>query len=611
MPKKVPFTVVHCSGADEGHSARELELSRFDVKTRLPFKMAQVTVKETIALFHYEFVIVNLVAVNVIADPHDNMYDDPLDPDPEDQSDERPLPALNKSKPAEEDEEDTENSPLSSDGPEPLKDNDARIASSAIAVFGEHLVQCAYSKQWKFRQEAMEQLDKEMTSESPELSNDQDPRSVSRATVFLVKKGIKEKVQSVFLSCLTVLRSLLLTYIPKHKLGKGETQQVLEKVVPALVLKSGEMTPRSREAAIDMIIEIAKYEDALPLGIVPDVVTQPIKRKPPTPWRLLKSKLETIEKLLGVLELDKNKPGSLHSASIMQVTVTALDHSHGEVRDAAVNLIFLMYKKVGEPIKSYLPADEPSTRKSPLYRSIFDGFDKIDGKPTESERRAQAKLDRKQAEKTKQAEIEALQAQLQALRDMAQGGGETNPDPKTTKAAKKTQDEPPVDVDRMCIFCGEKNQSFTEEVLDLHYWKSCPMLKRCDHCSQVVEVSGFNEHLLTECDAKDKFSQCPRCKDVMLTVDLEEHISDNKCTAPKGSKDAQRCPLCRTVIGDGEEAWYSHLMDNCKPNKLRLQQQQASKAPSRASVRSNRGRGGKATPSTRGAARGRKGNLPR
>lgn len=26
MPKKVPFQVVHCSGADEGHSARELEV---------------------------------------------------------------------------------------------------------------------------------------------------------------------------------------------------------------------------------------------------------------------------------------------------------------------------------------------------------------------------------------------------------------------------------------------------------------------------------------------------------------------------------------------------------------------------------------------------------
>lgn len=38
-------------------------------------------------------------------------------------------------------------------------------------------------------------------------------------------------------------------------------------------------------------------------------------------------------------------------------------------------------------MKGFLPADEPATRKNPLYRSIFDGFDKIDGKPTEAERK--------------------------------------------------------------------------------------------------------------------------------------------------------------------------------------------------------------------------------
>lgn len=37
----------------------------------------------------------------------------------------------------------------------------------------------------------------------------------------------------------------------------------------------------------------------------------------------------------------------------------------------------------------------------------------------------------------------------------------------------------------LCIFCGERNESFTEEGLDLHYWKRCPMLTRCEHCKQV------------------------------------------------------------------------------------------------------------------------------
>lgn len=40
----------------------------------------------------------------------------------------------------------------------------------------------------------------------------------------------------------------------------------------------------------------------------------------------------------------------------------------------------------------------------------------------------------------------------------------------------------------LCIFCGEKDKSFTEEGLDLHYWKHCPMLCRCLQCKQVLSV---------------------------------------------------------------------------------------------------------------------------
>jgi len=43
--------------------------------------------------------------------------------------------------------------------------------------------------------------------------------------------------------------------------------------------------------------------------------------------------------------------------------------------------------QVKDTVRDYLPPDEPATRKNPLYRNLFDGFDKIDGKPTEAERR--------------------------------------------------------------------------------------------------------------------------------------------------------------------------------------------------------------------------------
>ena len=48
--------------------------------------------------------------------------------------------------------------------------------------------------------------------------------------------------------------------------------------------------------------------------------------------------------------------------------------------------------QVKDKVRDYLPPDEPATRKNPLYRNLFDGFDKIDGKPTEAERRVCLKM---------------------------------------------------------------------------------------------------------------------------------------------------------------------------------------------------------------------------
>ena len=45
----------------------------------------------------------------------------------------------------------------------------------------------------------MENLEKEMSSETPELTPDKDPKTVVKAAVFLIQKGIKDQVYSVSL----------------------------------------------------------------------------------------------------------------------------------------------------------------------------------------------------------------------------------------------------------------------------------------------------------------------------------------------------------------------------------------------------------------------------
>ena len=49
---------------------------------------------------------------------------------------------------------------------------------------------------------------------------------------------------------------------------------------------------------------------------------------------------------------------------------------------------------------------------------------------------------------------------------------------------------------RTCIFCGKFDEAFEGSGLDLHYWKSCPLLTRCSFCKQVVEIASLTQHLL-------------------------------------------------------------------------------------------------------------------
>ena len=68
--------------------------------------------------------------------------------------------------------------------------------------------------------------------------------------------------------------------------------------------------------------------------------------------------------------------------NLMKFCVNALQHHSGQVRTLTENLIIKLYKQHGSVVKNYLPPDDDKTRKSTLYRQLFEAFDVIDGKPS-------------------------------------------------------------------------------------------------------------------------------------------------------------------------------------------------------------------------------------
>ncbi|XP_042336407.1 centrosomal protein of 104 kDa [Sceloporus undulatus] len=506
--------------------------------------------------------------------------------------DERPLPATRKQQQEEGfayldpemNEEDMGDTPRSGTvgEPEPLTEKALREASTAIEVFGEGLVAGAYSKTWSYREDSLLAIYKKMMEVSPSTPKE-DLKNLLRGAIFLIVRAIKDIVSSVFHASLKLLKMIITQYIPAHKLGKQETAHCVERTFPNLLSRTGDSSARLRIAAANFIQEMALCNEVRPLQIIPAHLVHPLK--PNSPTHLAMSQVELVERLLKDLGTDNT---GFTIDNVMRFATGGLEHRVYEVRETALRVILDMYRQHRAIILDYLPPDDANTRKNVLYKTLFDGFAKIDGKPTESEMRAQKKAASEEAERQKKDEIKVLQGQLAALKEMqteAQAAKEKEADFQKSKNPGDILKAPqPTDVaddhssvtnylDNLCIFCGERDESFTEEGLDLHYWKRCLMLTRCDFCKQVVEIASLTEHLLTECDKRDNFGKCPRCCEALPKDELPRHIKGKACNPAKPEKVANRCPLCHENFTPGEEAWKVHLMgkDGCRMNLRRTQ----------------------------------------
>ncbi|KAH9514057.1 hypothetical protein Btru_030100 [Bulinus truncatus] len=505
---------------------------------------------------------------------------------------------------------------------EPMSEVDLREASTAIDIFGLSLVSKAYSKTWSYREDALTAVHHQMQQMS--TNNKEEAKSMMRAAIFLVKRGIDDKVYAVFRAALHLYRMLLTEFVPKHKLGKPDVTSAVEKCLPNLFHKAGDTAVRNRDDAKSFILGMASFTEVKATQALAHECVKPFKLT--LGPRHAQSRCEIVELLYQTFGLK----GGLTMDNVMKFNVEGLNHNAGEVREVIERLIKLMYKNHGAPIKEYLPPDDEKTRKNTLWRQLFEYFDQLDGKPS----KADTKKLKGEEEQRKQAEIDALQKQLQQLREMNAGKAlrsdrSTDPvdasvlksdptkkpvlqkkKPDAAKAKNKnkptTKDDDDVSmftVDNICIFCGERNESFTEEGLDIHYWKNCPMLKRCTNCKQVVEIATFTDHVLTECEAKSNFSKCPRCTEAIPKPEYDQHVAEKACTPSKSG--LNHCPLCHENISSGEDGWKDHLMGRtgCKQNPRRLLalNKPAGGAAGNKAAPAARGRGGKA-----GAVRGRK-----
>ncbi|EFN60722.1 Uncharacterized protein KIAA0562 [Camponotus floridanus] len=448
-----------------------------------------------------------------------------------------------------------------------LNDREKKQAALPIAVFGMDMVEKFYSKQFTDKEEGLMQLKEELKTFDPEVSK-HSPNKTARAAILLLHRALRDKVFSVYSLAAQLIR-IFFAEFATDRVSSTEIARSVERLLPELLTKSGDTTPRIHNMAVHTILSMADCKCVRELHIIPVHLTRPVNSS--THQRLALSRLEMVEQLILSHGISTEKQSGLTCRTLSELGSSGLHHPAEAVRKVSERILVLVYKVNPRLVRKQLPPDDDITRRNLLYRQLFHEFDLIDlqrKKEAESTHKATTTPTRT---KSTENNVTNLTKSPSRSSPVVSTGSSTS----ITSPSENSIDHKG---DKMCIFCLSKGQVYSEEGLNIHYWRTCPMLTKCEACKQVVEISYLNLHLLNECDMRSNYVKCETCKQAVHENTFENHRQDKKCTKP--IEGYERCPLCLALVNQNK--WREHLMGEhpCINNPRSKIGKSCSKSPS-------------------------------
>lgn len=85
---------------------------------------------------------------------------------------------------------------------------------------------------------------------------------------------------------------------------------------------------------------------------------------------------------------------------------------------------------------------------------------------------------------------------------------------------------------RRCFFCNLESDKLNEKELNVHYWKYCPMLMRCMHCDQVIEIAALHQHLTGDIVRFHRLTFCLKSMHALLSTlaNFKTNATRERCT---------------------------------------------------------------------------------
>jgi len=375
------------------------------------------------------------------------------------------------------------------------------------------------------------------------------PNKMARAAVQLLHRTLRDKVFAVYNLSAEIIRFFFTEFVP-GRVSTGESSRSIETLLPELLAKAGDTTPRIHNIGMHTILSVAEVPDIRKLNIIPTHLTRLLTGN--IHPRLILSRLEMVEQLIVSQGVSSDKNSGMTCRTLCEFGMSAIHHPTENVRKAAERIVIHVYKVNPRFVRKQLPPDDEITRRNIMYRQLMQEFERIDQEGQSGlVDKTQCKLVRSTSENTStyhnidSAQSSTIKVQSKLSSSTSTSVTDVHENGLNNTSALKLFH---------CTFCKEES-TFSEEELNIHYWKYCPLLMRCEHCSEVIEIAGLRHHLIKDCDLKNKYKTCDLCLEVIEIKFIEHHILEPTCTKRNTVSDV--CPLCSKEIGND---WNKHLI---------------------------------------------------
>ena len=439
---------------------------------------------------------------------------------------------------------------------EQLNSDAYKYCEPLIPVISLPLLKLLFAQQWKNKELGFNHINKELNDyPNSMLLGNQSPENIVIACLGVCGYILRSNMSQALLATMDLI-NILFNKFSKIKLDDSQRidfDRYVHDCIRLLIDHIGDPNIKLRERIENTLLEFANYAMIGSKNLFEHIINGQIKKTLVNSKNHLAGRYNFLHRLIQNFGYNENE---VPLSSIMEYAIRGYTNPQITVRDAALNLIVIIYKFAGDKIRPFYAKLRPAqinniedniSQSNEMNNDMNDNNNNYNGNIEQGDYIYEDNNDMKN-------ENDEMVNNSQMLSKEQQNEFNNNND----------------DSEHTCQFCGLYNPNFTSEQIDLHQYKECPMLLPCIKCKQIVEVSNLTNHSLNECAQKKQFKQCQRCREAILIKDFEAHTADKSCNPFKTGNVSNRCPLCHNdITPGGKVGWEIHLLEQLCPNNPR------------------------------------------